>query len=56
MINFHNLQIDVVKLKFVPFALKDNAKRWTYSLPINSILVGMILLKSYGENISQWQN
>jgi len=35
-IYFHNVQIDVVKLRFVPFALKDNAKRWMYSLPTNS--------------------
>ena len=37
MIHIHNVQIDVVKLRFVPFALKDNAKRWMYSLPANSI-------------------
>ena len=37
MIHFHNVQIDVVKLRFVPFALKDNAKRWMYSLPTNFI-------------------
>jgi len=24
-------------LKFIPFALKDDAKKWMYSLPINSI-------------------
>ena len=27
MIHFHNVNTDVVKLRFVPFALKDNAKR-----------------------------
>ena len=37
MIHFHNVHINVVKLRFVPFALKDNAKRWMYSLPANSI-------------------
>ena len=37
MIYFHNVNTDMVKLKFVPFALKDNAKRWMYSLPANSI-------------------
>ena len=37
MIQFHNVHIDVVKLRFVLFALKDNAKRWMYSLPANSI-------------------
>jgi len=37
MIHFHNVHIDVVKLRFVSFSLKDNAKRWMYSLPTNSI-------------------
>ena len=37
MIHFHNVQIDVVKLRFVPFSLKDNAKRLMYSLLANSI-------------------
>ena len=27
MIHLHNVHIDVVKLRFIPFALKDNAKR-----------------------------
>ena len=36
MIHFHNVHIDVVKLRFVPFGLKDNAKRWMHSLPTNS--------------------
>ena len=31
MIHFHNVNSDVVKLRFVPFALKDNAKRWMYN-------------------------
>ena len=37
MIHLHNVHIDVVKLRFVPFGLKDNAKRWMYSLPASSI-------------------
>jgi len=37
MIHFHNVHIDVVKLRFVPFALKDNANRLMYSLPANCI-------------------
>ena len=37
MIHFHNVHIDVVKLRLVPFALKDNAKRWMYTLPTNFI-------------------
>jgi len=37
MIRFHNVQIDVVKLRFISFALKYNTKRWMYSLPANFI-------------------
>ena len=37
MIRFHNVNTDVVKLRFVPFTLEDNAKRWMYSLLANSI-------------------
>jgi len=38
MIDFHNVHIDLVKLRFVLFSLKDNTKRWMYSLFGNSIL------------------
>jgi len=31
------LEDDAVKLRFVPFALKDLAKKWLYSLAKNSI-------------------
>ena len=37
MIHFHNVNTDMVKLRFAPFALKYNAKRWMYSLPTNCI-------------------
>ena len=33
-----NLEVDVVKLRFVPFSLKDLAKKWLYSLEAGSIL------------------
>jgi len=36
-IHFHSVKIDVVKLRFIPFELKDNAKRRMYSLSANSI-------------------
>jgi len=29
---------DAVKLRFIPFALKDLAKKWLYSLAENSII------------------
>ena len=37
VIHFHNVQIDVVKLRFIPFTLKDNRKRWMYTSPTNPI-------------------
>jgi len=33
---YTNVPIDTVHLKFIPFALKDDAKKWIYSLPANS--------------------
>jgi len=32
-----NLGVDTVKLRFVPFSLKDLAKKWLYSLEAGSI-------------------
>ena len=37
VIHFHGVQIGMVKLRFVPFVSKDNAKRWMCSLLANSI-------------------
>jgi len=37
MMSYPNVSIDIVRLKFIPFTLKDNAKKWMYSLPANSI-------------------
>jgi len=37
MMKIPQLGDDVVKLRFVPFALKDLAKKWLYSLTENSI-------------------
>ena len=37
MIKMRELNEDAVKLRFIPFALKDKAKKWLYSLPTNSI-------------------
>ena len=28
---------DAVKLRFIPFALKDMTKKWLYNLPVSSI-------------------
>ena len=28
---------DVVRLRFIPFALKDTAKKWLYSLPVGPV-------------------
>jgi len=37
MMNIPQLGDDVVKLHFVPFALKDLAKKWLYNLAENTI-------------------
>jgi len=37
MMSIHQLEDDAVRLYFVPFALKDLAKKWLYSLTVDSI-------------------
>jgi len=37
MVKIQQLTDDAIKLRFIPFALKDNAKKWLSSLPTNSI-------------------
>ena len=37
MMKIKQLTDDGVKLRFIPFSLRDNAKKWLYSLITNSI-------------------
>ena len=37
MMRIPQLGEDVVRLRFIPFALKNMAKKWLYNLPISSI-------------------
>ena len=37
MIKLQQLSDDAIKLRFISFALRDGAKKWLYSLPIDSI-------------------
>ena len=37
MMRISQLGKDVVRLRFIPFALKDMAKKWLYNLPVSSI-------------------
>jgi len=37
MMQFPNVSQDVVRLRFIPFVLKDSAKKWMHGLPTNSI-------------------
>jgi len=37
MMKIQQLSDNAIKLRFVPFALWDNAKKWLYSLKTNSI-------------------
>jgi len=41
------LSDDAVKLRFIPFALRNNAKKWMYSLATNSISTGQSSLQSF---------
>jgi len=34
---YPNVHVDTIWLKFIPSALKHQAKKWIYSLPTNSI-------------------
>jgi len=44
MIHFCNISIDVVRMKLIPFALKDAAKKWMYDLATNPVSFGMTSL------------
>jgi len=37
MMQFPNVPQDIVRLRFIPFALKDSAKKWIHCLRANSI-------------------
>jgi len=37
MMCYSNVPIDTVRLKFIPFDLNDDSKKWMYSLYANSI-------------------
>jgi len=37
MMRISQLTEDAVRLRFIPFALKDIAKKWLYNLPVSSI-------------------
>jgi len=37
MMRIHQLEEDTVRLRFIPFALKDMTKKWLYNLPVSSI-------------------
>jgi len=37
MMKILSLGVDAIKLRFVPFSLKDLAKKWLYNLEVGSI-------------------
>ena len=39
MMKIQQLSDDGVKLRFIPFSLRDNANKWSYSLATNSITI-----------------
>jgi len=50
LIHLPRVSNDVVRMKFILFALKHDAKRWMYSLKVASINRGILLLISSLEN------
>jgi len=39
MMRIRQLSDDGVRLRFIPFSLRDNAKKWLYSLTTKSITI-----------------
>ena len=37
MKHFPNIAIDIVRMKLIPFVLKDSAKCWMYGFAVNSV-------------------
>jgi len=37
MMHFPNIPVDIVRMKLIPFALKDSAKHWMYGLAARSV-------------------
>jgi len=37
MMHFPSIPIDVVRMKLIPFALQNSAKRWMYGLAANFV-------------------
>jgi len=54
MMQFSNVPQDIIRLYFMPFALKDLAKRWMHGLPTNLISswdgFGRVFLRKYFPN------
>jgi len=38
VMKIQRLSDDAIKLRFIPFSLRDNAKKWLYSMATNSII------------------
>ena len=47
MMSIHHLGDDTVRLNFVSFALKDLAKKWLYSLAVDSITSWDVFIKIF---------
>ena len=53
MMRIRQLSEDGVKLRFIPFSLRDNAKKWLYSLSTNSITTWAEFVAVFLKKISQ---
>jgi len=49
MMSIHHLEDDSVRLCFVPFALKDLAKKWLYNLVVDSITSWDDFIKAFSK-------
>ena len=47
MMKIPHLADDAIRLRFVPFALKDLAKKWLYSLTVGSITLWNDFIKAF---------
>ncbi|PKA54931.1 hypothetical protein AXF42_Ash000767 [Apostasia shenzhenica] len=55
IMHYPHVTIDAIRLKLMPFALKDNAKKWLYSLGVNSIGTWDDFIKVFLKKIlSKW--
>jgi hypothetical protein len=51
MLRVSHMSMDTVKLRYIPFSLKDLAKRWLYTLTLGSINSWVVFVWYFKKNI-----